>query len=200
MRTSPKGDRGKRSIMLRTTALTALLTRITAQATALVIALILSTTAHAYDLLITEQQLQDTLNQQLPYRHNGQWMSLSITQAQLDLLGEGNRVALQNDFILVSQLGLQSRGNLHAEGTVRFDNDQKAFFIDEPIIKDVDIEGVPEQFKASVIQLAQQTLSPALSERPVYVLRDEGNEKLARMLLKTLEITENDVRLFFSPF
>lgn len=200
MRTSPKGDRGKRSIMLRTTALTALLTRITAQATALVIALILSTTAHAYDLLITEQQLQDTLNQQLPYRHNGQWMSLSITQAQLDLLGEDNRVALQNDFILVSQLGLQSRGNLHAEGTVRFDNDQKAFFIDEPIIKDVDIEGVPEQFKASVIQLAQQTLSPALSERPVYVLRDEGNEKLARMLLKTLEITENDVRLFFSPF
>ena len=200
MRTSPNGNRGKRSIMLSTTTLTALFTQITARATALAIALTLSTAAHAYDLLITEQQLQDTLNQQLPYRHNGQWMSLSITQAQLDLLGEGNRVALHNDFILVSQLGLQSRGNLHAEGTVRFDNDQKAFFIDEPIIKDVDIEGVPEQFKASVIQLAQQTLSPALSERPVYVLRDEGNEKLARMLLKTLEITENDVRLFFSPF
>ena len=200
MRTSPNGNRGKRSIMLSTTTLTALFTQITARATALAIALPLSTAAHAYDLLITEQQLQDTLNQQLPYRHNGQWMSLSITQAQLDLLGEGNRVALHNDFILVSQLGLQSRGNLHAEGTVRFDNDQKAFFIDEPIIKDVDIEGVPEQFKASVIQLAQQTLSPALSERPVYVLRDEGNEKLARMLLKTLEITENDVRLFFSPF
>jgi len=200
MITSPQGDRGKRSIMLRTTTLAALLTQITARATALVIALTLSTAAHAYDLLITEQQLQDTLNQQLPYRHNGQWMSLSITQAQLDLLGEGNRVALHNDFILVSQLGLQSRGNLHAEGTVRFDNDQKAFFIDEPVIKDVDIEGVPEQFRASVIQLAQQTLSPALSERPVYVLRDEGNEKLARMLLKTLEITENDVRLFFSPF
>ncbi|MEK9713602.1 MAG: DUF1439 domain-containing protein [Thalassolituus sp.] len=159
----------------------------------------LTSIASAYDMVITETQLQDSLQQQLPYTHKGQIMSLTINDASIDLLGEGNRVRLDNDFVVISTLGLQARGRMNAEGTVRFDDADNAFYIDEPVINKVEVEGVPEAYLPSVTRLAQQTLTPALTSRPVYVLKDEGQEQLARMLLKTMTISEDSVTLVFSP-
>lgn len=156
--------------------------------------------AYAYDLVVTEEQIQTTLNDRLPFARQSQFMTLTIQRADIDLLGNGSRVGMVNDFILTTTVGLQSRGTITAEGDVRFDDGEDSFYIDNPQVIDVDIEGIPAMYRNSVINLAQQTLAPAISGQPVYTLTDDGEQKLAKMLLKEMTISEDDVTLIFSPF
>lgn len=156
--------------------------------------------AHAYDMVVTEAQIQTTLNDRLPFARQSQFMTLTIERADIDLLGNGSRVGMVNDFILTTTVGLQSRGTITAEGDVRFNDAEDSFYIDNPQVVDVDIEGIPAMYRNSVIKLAQQTLAPAISGQPVYTLTDDGEQKLAKMLLKEMTISEDDVTLIFSPF
>ena len=162
--------------------------------------LMLAPWANAYDMVVTEEQIQTTLNQRLPFARQSQFLTLTIERADIDLQGQGNRVGMVNDFILTTTVGLQSRGTITAEGDVRFDDAEDSFYIDNPQVIDVDIEGMPPMYRNSVIKLAQQTLAPAISGQPVYTLTDDGEQKLAKMLLKEMTISEDEVVLVFSPF
>lgn len=162
--------------------------------------LLLAPVVSAYDMVVTEEQIQTTLNQRLPFARQSQFMTLTIQRADIDLKGNGNRVGMINDFILTTTVGLQSRGTITAEGDVRFDDAEDSFYIDNPEVIDVEIEGIPTMYRNSVIKLAQQTLAPAISGQPVYTLTDEGQQKLAKMLLKEMNISDHEVVLVFSPF
>lgn len=162
--------------------------------------LLLAPCANAYDMVVTEEQIQTTLNQRLPFSRQSQFMTLTIERADIDLQANGNRVGMVNDFILTTTIGLQSRGTITAEGDVRFDDAEDSFYIDNPQVIDVEIEGIPPVYRNSVIKLAQQTLAPAISGQPVYTLSDDGQQKIAKMLLKEMNISDHQVILVFSPF
>lgn len=162
--------------------------------------LLLASYANAYDMVVTEEQIQTTLNQRLPFSRQSQFMTLTIERADIDLQANGNRVGMVNDFILTTTIGLQSRGTITAEGDVRFDDAEDSFYIDNPQVIDVEIEGIPPVYRNSVIKLAQQTLAPAISGQPVYTLNDNGQQKIAKMLLKEMNISDHQVVLVFSPF
>lgn len=156
--------------------------------------------AWSYEVIVTEQQIQQNISSRMPLTRQGKIMSVTLDNTVIDLLGNGNRVRIQSDIALLSTIGLQSRGNLTAEGDVRFDDASDSFFIDNPQVLDLNIEGVPAVYKPSVIQLAQQTLAPAFSGQAVYVLRENGTQALARMMLRTMTIDGSQVVLDFSPF
>ena len=159
-----------------------------------------SSLSSAYEVIVTESQIQQNITSRMPLTRQGKMMSVTLDNTVVDLLGNGNRVRIQSDIALLTTIGLQSRGNLTAEGDVRFDDDSDSFFIDNPQVIDLNIDGVPAAYKPSVIQLAQQTLAPAFSGQAVYVLKDDGTQALARMLLRTMTIDEHQVVLDFSPF
>ena len=49
--------------------------------------------------------------------------------------------------------------------------------------------------------MAQKALTPALTGQPVYTLSDQDvTQAMARMMLKSLTITETEVVLVMSPF
>ena len=160
----------------------------------------LSSAAHSYEVIVTEQQIQDTLNSRMPLTRQGRLATLTIDNTAIDLLDENNRVRLAADVQLVLTIGIQSRGNLIAEGDVRFDDASDSFFIDNPTVIDLNIEGVPASYKPSVIQLAQQTLATSIEGQPVYTLSEEGQQGIARMMLKSMTINDHSVLLDFSPF
>jgi len=166
----------------------------------LITSLLISLQTSAYEVIVTEQQIQENISSRMPLSRQGRLMTLTLDNTLIDLLSDNNRVRLTSDMQLMSTLGIQSRGNLVAEGDVRFDDESDSFYIDNPTVIDLNIEGVPAAYKPSIIQLAQQTLAPSLSGQPVYVLKEDGQQGLARMLLKSMTINDQAVVLDFSPF
>ncbi|MCM8610543.1 DUF1439 domain-containing protein [Accumulibacter sp.] len=85
---------------------------------------------------------------------------------------------------------------------LRYDDQQKAFFIDDPVIDSVKIPSQRKEANPLVRQAASQLLASYFRSKPVYVLRENGNlqEKTARWLLKSVRIETGRVVAVLSPF
>ena len=92
------------------------------------IALILASQASAYDMRITETQLQEQLNARMPWQQTRAFVNLTINNALVDLLPKGNRVRVTTDANVVLSIGLQSRGTLTFEGDIRYQISDHSFY------------------------------------------------------------------------
>ncbi len=163
--------------------------------------LLFSMTVQAYEVRLTEQQLQQQLDSQMPLTQSQGMVTLTLSNPKLDLLSSGNRLSLQTNALIVTSIGLQSSGQLTIEGKIRYDKASYSFFIEEPVIRQLDIDGLAPALQPQLISLAQKALTPALTNQPVYTLSDQDmTEAMARMMLKSLTISDADVVLVMSPF
>ncbi|MFP6845888.1 MAG: DUF1439 domain-containing protein [Thalassolituus sp.] len=165
------------------------------------IVLLMSLQAYAYDMRISEAQLQEQLNARMPWQQAKSFVNLTINNALVDLLPEGNRVRVTTDAKVMLSIGLQSSGTLVFEGDIRYKTEDHSFYIDNPVIIDMQVEGMSPQLKPQVITLAQHSIEPALKDRPVYTLSDsDATQVMAKMMLKDLTIEKDEVILTLSPF
>lgn len=163
--------------------------------------LLFSITVQAYEVRLTEQQLQQQLDRQMPLSQRQGMLMLTLSNPTLDLLPSGNRLSLQTNAVIATSIGLQSSGQLTVEGKIRYDKASYSFFIEEPVIRKLDIDGLAPALQPQLLALAQKALTPALTEQPVYTLSDQDvTQVMARMMLQSLTITETEVLLVMSPF
>jgi hypothetical protein len=163
-------------------------------------ALLLALLSNAYDMRITEVQLQEQLNTRMPWQQAKSFVNLTINNALVDLLPEGNRVRITTNAKVMLSVGLQSNGILIFEGDIRYKTEDHSFYIDNPVIIDMQVEGMAPQLRPQVITLAQHAIEPALKDRPVYTLSDkDATQVMAKMMLKDLTIEKNEVVLTLSP-
>ena len=163
--------------------------------------LLFSLAAQAYEVRLTEQQLQQQLDSQMPLSQSQGIVTLTLSHPKLDLLPSGNRLSLRTNALIVTSIGLQSSGQLTVEGKIRYDKASYSFFIEEPVIRQLDIDGLAPGLHPQLISMAQKALTPALTGQPVYTLSDQDvTQAMARMMLKSLTITETEVVLVMSPF
>lgn len=85
---------------------------------------------------------------------------------------------------------------------LRYDDQQKAFFVDDPVIDSVTIPSRRKEANPLVRQAASQLLASYFRSKPVYVLREKGRaqEATARWLLKSVRIETGRVVAVLSPF
>ncbi|MCD8522074.1 MAG: DUF1439 domain-containing protein [Saccharospirillaceae bacterium] len=163
--------------------------------------LLFSVVAQAYEIRLSEQQLQQQLNRQMPLSQRQGMVTLTLSHPKLDLLPSGNRLSLQTNAVIATSIGLQSSGQLTVEGKIRYDKALYSFFIEEPVIRQLDIDGLAPALQPQLTALAQKALTPALTGQPVYTLSDQDvTQAMARMMLQSLTITETEVLLVMSPF
>nr|WP_255606003.1 DUF1439 domain-containing protein [Thalassolituus sp. ST750PaO-4] len=145
--------------------------------------------------------MQQQLDSQMPLTQSQGMVTLTLSNPKLDLLPSGNRLSLQTNAVIATSIGLQSNGQLTVEGKIRYDKASYSFFIEEPVIRQLDIDGLAPALQPQLISLAQKALTPALTKQPVYTLSDQDmTEAMARMMLKSLTISDADVVLVMSPF
>ncbi len=85
---------------------------------------------------------------------------------------------------------------------LRYDDQQKAFFLDNPVIDSVTIPSRRKEANPLVRQAASQLLASYFRSKPVYVLRENGStqEATARWLLKSVRIEAGRVVAVLAPF
>ncbi|MBL36651.1 MAG: hypothetical protein CMI10_17340 [Oceanospirillaceae bacterium] len=86
-------------------------------------------------------------------------------------------------------------------GKVRYNKDNYSFYIDDPEVTELALNGVPPSFQPQLIKIAQDAITPAVKDQPVYTLSDEDmTQSMARMMLQSINIEGQEVVIELSPF
>ena len=92
--------------------------------------------------------------------------------------------------------------NVAATAGIRYDDQAKAFFLDNPVAHSVESPGLPKEAEPNVRRAVNRLLGEYFKSKPVYVLRADGNpqEIAARLLLRSIRIEPGRVVATLSPF
>lgn len=166
-----------------------------------ILLILLPALAQAYEVRLSEQQLQQELEARMPLTRQQGIMTLVLSEPLLTLQGNEERVRIRSKAQVSASFGLNSQGQITVDGKVRYDKESYSFFIDDPRVVQLSIDGLSPALEPQLIQLAQQALRPALENQPVYTLSDEEmTQAMARMMLKSLTIEDQAIVLVMSPF
>ena len=88
-----------------------------------------------------------------------------------------------------------------ATSGLRYDDNAKAFFLENPVANSVQSIGIPREAEPMARQAITQMMTAYFRSKPVYVLREDGSlqEKAARWLLRSIRIEPGRVAAVLSP-
>jgi hypothetical protein len=163
--------------------------------------LLLATFAQAYDIRLSEAQLQQELDARMPLTQQQGVFTLILSEPVLELPDGEQRIRIHSNARVITSFGLQSRGKLTVDGKVRYEKSDYSFYLDEPRVLSLQIEGIPPSAEPQLIQLAQQAITPALKDQPVYTLSDQDmTQAMARMMLQSVTIHDDAILLKLNAF
>merc|ERR1712000_677166 len=98
---------------------------------------------------------------------------LTMSDPTLTLLSDTQRAQIRAFTQVQTSIGLQSQGMVTVSGKVRYNKDNYSFYIDDPEVTELALNGVPPSFQPQLIKIAQDAITPAVKDQPVYTLSDE---------------------------
>lgn len=145
--------------------------------------------ACAQDIRFTRQELQQQLDARMPITQQQQLFAITLSDPLLALLQPEQRLSIRTRIQVGTAFGYQGNGIVTLDGKLRYQRQDFSFYIDEPRITELQIDGLAPALQPQLQNLAQNLLAPALTGQPVYTLKDtDMQEALARMMLKSLRI------------
>tara|TARA_B100001109_G_scaffold201911_1_gene168717 strand:+ start:109177 stop:109725 length:549 start_codon:yes stop_codon:yes gene_type:complete len=167
----------------------------------LLIMVLASAVSDAYEMRVSELQLQQALNERMPLIQQRGIFTLTLTQPQLTLLKDHQRAQIRAHARVVTRIGLQSQGMVTVDGKVRYQKDNYSFFIDDARVTELDLKGLSASLQPQLISILQNAVVPEMEKQPVYTLSDqEMTQAMARMMLQDVRIEGNEVVLELNPF
>ena len=145
----------------------------------------------------TEAELQETLALRLPISKTYLFIfEVVLDEPRLSLVEGSNRVNAGLDVTLniyINDNPLPLGGAVDVSGGVRYDAAEGQFFLTDPIIENLAVQGIPARYTDQVNSVLTKALGEFYEERPIYTL-DDANMKTAaaRLVLKNV-VVENKV-------
>ena len=118
---------------------------------------------------------------------------------KLDFEKETNRVKLDAKVQLKTK-GIESilDGSISANTDFKFDNETKSFILVDPVIEQINIEGVPIIFHEKVSEAANLLFADYIKSNAVYKLPSESTKQfLSKSIVKDVYIEGDDVVIVF---
>ena len=148
-----------------------------------------------YVFRFSEDVLREHLDARLPYEGRHLFVfDVTLDNPRIDLIEGSERIYGGVDvFLNVDFAGakLALSGAADISGGMRYDPLERAFYLNDPVIEDLRLSGVP----ATYANRANSAISMALGEfyqsRPIYVLdADTAAKSAARLLLKDIAVQD----------
>jgi hypothetical protein len=148
-----------------------------------------------YVFRFSEEDLRGHLDARLPYEGRHLFVfDVTLDNPRIDLVEGSDRVAGGVDVMLKVDLAgreLALSGAADISSGVRYDAEERAFYMTDPAVEALRIPGVPESYA----NRANSAISSALGEfyrtQPIYVLEaDTAAKSAARLLLKDVAVKD----------
>ena len=139
----------------------------------------------------TEVELQQKIEAMMPLETKQFFMTIVITQPRLDLIEGSNQLGIQANIQAIAPGGLQGNGTTYIMGEISYRPEEGAFYLHNPTIVDLHIDGIQEIYQSEIKQLAQIALSEVLLVHPVYKLEDDNlQHRLAKSKLESVLVED----------
>ncbi|OMH29139.1 DUF1439 domain-containing protein [Motiliproteus sp. MSK22-1] len=150
-----------------------------------------SASAFSYTQEFTEAELQQQIEAMMPLKAKRSFVTLIITKPSLNLLKTSNTLSIKAHVKATTFATLSGSGMARITGSISYDPNSGAFFLRNPTVNSIHINGVPGEYQQTIKELAQITLSNALSSYPVYVLDDDNlKHRLAKSSLESITVKD----------
>jgi hypothetical protein len=151
-----------------------------------------------YVYRFSEAQIQDALAARLPLEKTYLFVFHVVLDHPRVTLNEGSdRVNLGIDVALSFGLGSESKslhGSVEASAGLRYDRATAQFFLTDPVVERVALEGIPEARAEKVSAVLTQAVAEYYATRPVYALRPSTAKLMAaRLLMKSARVENREL-------
>lgn len=151
-------------------------------------------TSQAQEIRFSRTDLQQELEARMPLTQQQSVLSLTLSKPHLKLLADQQRLSIRTNVLVTTVFGSESRGWIAVDGKLRYQQSDYSFYVDEPRISGLQLDGLAPGLQPQLKAIAQDLLAPALTNQPVYTLRDDDmQEALAKMMLRSITIKDDHV-------
>lgn len=151
-----------------------------------------------YVFRFSEAELRQALAQRVPVRRTYFLIfQLTLDNPRVTLIEGSDRVNAGLDVTLNVRIqgeSLPLGGSIDASGGMRYDSQTGEFFLTDPVIEQLRVDGVPAEFENRVTSVMTKALGEFYSRRPVYTLSAlDAKQAAARLVLKSVVVTNQEL-------
>jgi len=157
---------------------------------------VMSPAAHAYDVRLTQADLQQRIDENLPISQGNALFQFHIPALTVALLGDSRQVALDADIHLNVLQQWQGKAKTRIRGGLEYVARTGTFYLHEPNLDRLDISHIPEQYLKQVKSFLKVALSKKMTAIPLYRLdKNDIQQRMTQNALKDIKIEEDAIVL-----
>lgn len=121
-------------------------------------------------------QLQAALERKFPFNHRYlELFDIQLANPQLQLDPQRNRVSLQFDATIDNRLFFRQplTGRFALDSGLRYDEPSRSLVLDDPLVKQFDVQGMPAQFQRQVSALGAIVAEQFLQGYALYTFKPD---------------------------
>ncbi|MFC3681159.1 DUF1439 domain-containing protein [Bacterioplanoides pacificum] len=155
----------------------------------------------SYTLEITGQQIQQKVDTLMPLQKKKLFFTVTLSNARVELTEGQQPISLFSEITLEAPNNIRATGRATISGNLSYNAQQGAFYLHNPVIRQLEIDQLDPGLLPTVKQLAQNAASQTLAKRPVYQLDDQDlKQKLAKTMLKSIRVENQLIKAELSAF
>lgn len=151
-----------------------------------------------YVITIPEEVIQQKLGEKLPLTKSYLLIfEVTLNNPRVDLKKGSNRINAGLDVeldIRTKRVGKRLTGKIDVTGALQYHAEEGAFYLAEPIIETLSIQGLPEKYAERSAKVIEKALTNYYSTRPIYTLKaSDVKQAVAKLVLKDMVIQEESI-------
>ena len=151
-----------------------------------------------YVYRFSEDQIRQALAERLPFERSYLLIfRVTLDNPRVTLVEGSDRINAGLDVTLNIRIlsePLPLGGSIDASGGLRYDAERGEFFLTEPVIEQLRVDGVPEEYAARVTTVMTDALAEYYSNRPIYRLNAlDERQAAARLVLRSVVVEQREL-------
>ena len=148
-----------------------------------------------YEFRFSEDDLRQKMSERLPIERTYLFIFQVVLDSPRITLVEGSdRVQAGLDVTLnirINDEALPLGGSVDASGGVRYDSIEGEFYLTDPIVESLAVQGVPAKYTDRVNSVLTKAIAEYYEDRPIYTLRDSDvKQAAAKLVLKSVVVQD----------
>ena len=152
---------------------------------------------------ISKAQILERLEEKLPVTRTWLYIfKITFDSPRVELTESSERIRAGLDLAIeISLLNEPEplRGKLDAAAGIRFSQPKGAFYLEEPVIENLELEGLPEELAERTRDVLSQGVARYFESQPVYQLTERQSHRAARSVLQEVRIGDDQLTLILGP-
>jgi len=154
-------------------------------------------------ITISEEQILERLHEQLPKRETYLYvLDVTYDSPRIELVEASERIKAGLDLsVKLNFVGDSTPllGTIDAAFGIRYEADEGAFYLTEPTIEELALDGLPREWTNKARDLVGEGIRTYFDDHPIYRLTERESHRAARAVLQNVTIGQAQVILHLGP-